>query len=335
VKHWAGIGFALVAAVAFVAARAEPDPVAAPTPQDVAHGVWLIPGGIRPDRQPDGNSVIFSAPTGLVVVDTGRHRWHREAILSLARAQDQPIVAIVNTHWHLDHVSGNPDLRSAYPDLNVYASDAIDGALTGFLAASAKDSAAYLDDPQVPLSMREDIRADLRSIEQGGSLRPDVVITHSGLMTIGGRALAVHLVRNAVTAGDLWLYDEASRVAVLGDLVTLPAPFLDTACPDGWTTALAEVAAAPFEVAIPGHGTPLTRPQFKHYQRAFAAFMECTGSARPEGECGTQWADSIESLLVDAATEKASAQRLATYYAGMLRANGGRSRHCLAPREGH
>ena len=45
-----------------------------------------------------------------------------------------PVVAIVNSHWHLDHVSGNAALRAAYPRAQVYASDAIDGAMRGFLA---------------------------------------------------------------------------------------------------------------------------------------------------------------------------------------------------------
>lgn len=328
-KHRYRVGLALAAIVA--AAATDADGVAAPTPQDLAPGAWLIPGGIRADRQPDGNSVVFAAPAGLVVVDTGRHRWHREAILSLARTQQQPIVAIVNTHWHLDHVSGNPDLRAAYPGLRVHASDAIVGALAGFLAASARDSAGYVDDPQIPASMREDIRADMRTIEHGAALGPDEVIERSGRMAIGGRTFDVHLAADAVTAADVWLYDATSRIAVLGDLVTLPAPFLDTACPDGWKTALADVGAVPFEVAIPGHGAPMTRAQFEHYRRAFEAFLACSASARPERECGAQWAESIEPLLPDAASEMASARQFAEYYAGLLRTHGGRSAHCAAP----
>ena len=329
-KHRAGIGLALVSVACSAATWAGPDPTTASAPQLVAPGVWLVPGGIRPDRQPDGNSVIFVAPAGLVVIDTGRHAWHREAILSLARELAQPIVAIVNTHWHLDHVSGNPDLRAAYPDLRVHASDAIDGALAGFLAASARDSARYLDDPRVPAAMRDDIRGDLGTIEHGTALKPDVVVARSGTMAIGGRALTVHLAQDAVTAGDLWLYDAERRIAVLGDLVTLPAPFLDTACPAGWLDALAEVAAVPFEVAIPGHGAPLTRVRFELYRVAFAAFVACSGSARPPGECAAQWTDSIEPLLVDAAAERAAARQLAEYYVGLLRDHGGRSPHCAA-----
>jgi glyoxylase-like metal-dependent hydrolase (beta-lactamase superfamily II) len=302
-----------------------------PQPRAIAAGLWLIPGGMPPGRQPDGNSVIIDAPDGLVVVDTGRHRWHREAILALARARGKPIAAIVNTHWHLDHVSGNPDLEVAYPALRVHASTAIDGALAGFLAKSAEDSERYLDDPQVPESMREDIRADRLTIAHGAALRPDVPIERSGVTSIGGRDIRIHLVTDAVTAGDVWLYDESSRIAILGDLVTLPAPFLDTACPAGWTEALRDVGDVPFELAIPGHGAPLTHAQFDHYRNACVDFVACAATDRAAQECGSQWAEAVEPLLEDSATDQSRAQRLAEYYVGMLRAGGGRSPHCQAP----
>jgi len=308
--------------------QAAPLPVVTPAPQEVVPGVWLMPGRILPNRQPDGNSVVFEAPEGLVVVDTGRHASHREAILSLARRQKKDIVAIVNTHWHLDHVSGNPDLRAAYPRLQVHASDAIDGALAGFLRASAADSAAYLDDPEIPAETRDDIRADLLSIENGSALKPDVVISASGTMALGGLALRVSLVPDAVTAGDVWLYEAKSRVAALGDLVTLPAPFLDTACPQGWKAALDEVATSPFEVAIPGHGAPMTRGQFLLYQAAFEAFVACSISTRPEDECASRWTESIRPLLSDDPLEQQRAKGMAAYYVGLLRANGGRSKYC-------
>jgi glyoxylase-like metal-dependent hydrolase (beta-lactamase superfamily II) len=324
------IGCALAALGIFTSALARAAPFEAPAPQPVIPGVWVIPGAFLPDRQPDGNSVIFDAPEGLIVVDSGRHAWHREAILSLARAQDKKIVAIVNTHWHLDHVSGNPDLRAAHPDLRVYASDAIDGALTGFFPASAKDSEAYLDDPQVPLATREDIRGDLLTMRNGAALKPDVVISTTRRLVLGGRALRINLAPDAVTAGDLWLYDEVNRLAVLGDLVTLPAPFLDTACPEGWARALAEIAATEFEVAIPGHGAPMDREQFQLYRNAFDTFIDCSNTARPEDECASRWADSIRPLLAGDPLGQKRAQGIAAYYVGMLRANGGRSKYCAS-----
>lgn len=327
-EHGNVIPIVLVALLACASVRADGPAAIAPVPEVVVPGVWLIPGAVQPDRQPDGNSVIFAAPDGLVVVDTGRHPWHREAVLTLATAQDKAIVAIVNTHWHLDHVSGNPDLRAAYPGLRVYATDALDGALGGFLAQSAKDAAAYLEDPQIPQAMRDDIRADLLTIQNGAALKPDVVLDASGEISLGGRTLEIHRVADAVTAGDLWLYDAARRVAVLGDLVTLPAPYLDTACPQGWAAALGQVAAVPFELAIPGHGPVMSHAQFELYRNSFEAFIACADSARPAGECASGWADAVEPLLADDPHGRQRAQNTAAYYIGMLRAHGGRSQSC-------
>ena len=76
----------------------------------------LIPGVIPMDKGPDGNTIIFDAPKGLIVFDTGRHPEHARAILEYAKARHRPIVAIVNSHWHLDHTTGNWDLRQAYPN---------------------------------------------------------------------------------------------------------------------------------------------------------------------------------------------------------------------------
>lgn len=303
---------------------------AATTTRVVAEGVWLIASGTRENRQPDGNTIVFDAPRGLLVIDTGRHAWHRDAIVALARERREDVVAIVNTHWHLDHVSGNPALRQAYPKVRVYASDAIDDALTGFLARSARESAEYLKDESIPAPMREDIAADAATVANGAALRPDVVIDRTGPQELGGRTLEIHLARDAVTAGDVWIYDPRSKVAVLGDLVTLPAPYLDTACPQGWLDALQDVEGTDFQTAIPGHGAPMSRAQIAQYRGALAAFIECAASNEPKAKCSAGWVEAAAPLLSGEADESAHAQSLTNYYVDMLRANGGRSEYCKA-----
>jgi glyoxylase-like metal-dependent hydrolase (beta-lactamase superfamily II) len=305
-------------------------PDSTPPPVSVAPGVWLIPGSMRPDREPDGNSVLFEAPDGFVVVDTGRHEWHRHAILTFVQDRGRTIAAIINSHWHLDHVSGNPDLRIAFPNVRVYASDAINGALTGFLAESVRNTASHLDDPAIPADLRADMRADIASVQNGTALKPDVVIAASGPLTIAGRHFQIHLARNAATAGDVWVYDERERIAAVGDLVTLPVPFLDTACPDGWRRALREVAGVHFTTLLPGHGPPMTRAHFATYQRQFDAFIACSASERPADECASAWILGVRSLLPSDSGERERAVRMARYYTEMLRANGGRSKYCMA-----
>jgi glyoxylase-like metal-dependent hydrolase (beta-lactamase superfamily II) len=308
--------------------RAETVAVTAPTPQEVTRGIWLIPGGVVPNRQPDGNTVVFDAPAGLVVMDTGRHVWHRAEILAFALDRKKPIVAIVNSHWHLDHVSGNPALRAQYPHLQVYASNAIDGALKGFLPKSAQDEAGLVDDTRYPAETRDDIRGDLATIHNGDALRPDVIVEHSGKRQIGGRPFEVNLAPYAATSGDVWLYDEKARIAAVGDLVTLPVPYLDTACPEGWKKALAQVAAKPFTQVLPGHGPPLTRKQFALYREGFEHFIGCSAAKE---ECAAEWVGAVRPLLSGGQSEARRAQKSAEYYLTMLRANNGRSPSCEAP----
>jgi glyoxylase-like metal-dependent hydrolase (beta-lactamase superfamily II) len=318
-----GYLLAALAAPWLVAGAASP-----PGPERVAPGVWVVAGGMLPGREPDGNSVIFEAPDGLIVVDTGRHEWHRASLLALASARQQPIVAIVNTHWHLDHVSGNPALRAAFPGVRVHASNAIDGAIDGFLAKSAREAQQYVDDPQLPATLRDDIRADRDTIANAAALRPDEVIDRSGLRTVGGRPLWFHLASRAVTAGDVWLYDPASRVAVLGDLVTLPAPFLDTACPSGWLAALDAVLATDFAVALPGHGAPMTHAQVRHYRDALGAFIACALATGPAGTCATDWAAAAASLPAGPNYCRSAGQGMAADYVELLRARGSPGPYC-------
>jgi glyoxylase-like metal-dependent hydrolase (beta-lactamase superfamily II) len=323
------IGAALCAGAMRSAALPAAEP---PSPwATVARGIWWVPEVVKPDREPDGNTVIFGAPSGLVVMDTGRHAWHRNGILALASAQHKPIVAIINSHWHLDHTSGNPALREQYPSLRVYASGAINEALSGFLAGSAARSEKYLNDPQIPDGIKEDIRAGLLTIKNGSSLRPDVEIKSSSLMSIGGRKLRINLEPYAATAGDVWVFDEPSGVAALGDLVTIPSPYLDTACPQGWSRALAKVTDTPFKIAVPGHGPLLSRTQVSQYRGAFDAFIDCAKSPKPKAVCADSWSGAMRTLLGDKPLDAASASEEAAEYVDMLRTNDGNSRFCRQP----
>ena len=297
-----------------------------PTPERLDPDVWLIRGGHLPSRQPNGNTVVLQAPAGLIVVDTGRHGWHRTAILRLAEDLGSPVAVIVNTHWHLDHVSGNPVLKQVHPGARAYASDAIEGALAGFLPRSAADGRRRLQQGGLPVGVVDDIQGDVATIETGAALRPDEVIASSAHRTLAGRPLHVHLAKNAATAGDVWLYDPATRLAVVGDLVTLPAPFLDTACPQGWRNALAAVWATPFERLVPGHGPVLSRADVAAYRRAFDTFIACAASSRTT--CAAGWVEDAGALIPS--NDRAHARAMADYYVRLLRTNGGKSASCEA-----
>jgi len=315
------------------AAAASSTPVASPPAQEIAPGVALLRGAILPERGPDGNTIVFDAPAGLVVVDTGRHAWHSDAILAFAKARTRPIAAIVNTHWHLDHTSGNGRIKAAYPDAPVYATNAVDRVLAegGFLARNLESSKPMLDDPKVSDIQKEEVKIFMATMAESNVLRPDVVIGHSGLRSVAGRDFDLHVTEGAVTDADIWLYDGKSGVAVIGDLVTFPAPFFETACPAAWRKALDEVWEVPFKTAIPGHGEPMTRAQFDSYRGAFNRYMDCVDSPSEAGLCATTWADGIAGFTGTNERARKMALGYAEYYVGMLREHGGKSADCRMP----
>jgi glyoxylase-like metal-dependent hydrolase (beta-lactamase superfamily II) len=301
-----------------------------PTVRELARGVHLQPGGFEQGRGPDGNTIIFDAPQGLIVVDTGRHVWHSDAILAYARERGRPIAAIVNTHWHLDHSSGNGRLKAAYPDARVYTTSAVDRVIGpgGFLVRNMDDARAVFADADTPPLQREEVQVFLDTMAESQVLRADVMIARSRRMRLAGRWLDVHVTNGAVTDADVWLYDRRTRTAVIGDLVTFPAPFFETACPQRWREALDEVWAMPFQVAIGGHGEPMSREQFNTWRGAFGAFVDCAASDVEAATCASAWSQATAQFNSDDLSQR-RASGMAEYYVGYLRENGGKSADCL------
>jgi glyoxylase-like metal-dependent hydrolase (beta-lactamase superfamily II) len=279
---------------------------------EIAAGVYLVPGVFVPGRQPDGNSVIFAAPEGAIVVDTGRHVEHTQAVLDRIAALGLVPRAVINTHWHLDHVGGNVLFRQRHPELRIYASDAIQEARTGFLANYHRQLEEMLASDQPSAEAKESFRRELALIDAGDQLAPDEVIAATGRRILASRPLDFHLESHAVTAGDVWLVDPVTHVAAAGDLVTLPAPFLDTACPTGWQSALAHVAAADWNLLVPGHGRPMTRQDFDTYRRAFDSLLACAASTQPAADCVAAWFTDGGDLV--ATNDPGNGHDLVAYY---------------------
>lgn len=306
-RAWVALLFA--GAILLAATKAKAD-------EPLPDGVRVLRGTYAPPRQPDGASVLFAAPDGWVVVDSGRHPEHARALLELAAGV--PIRTLVNTHWHLDHVGGNPALRAANPGLEVVASSAIDAALTGFLADYAGQLRDLLAKDAEP-AQADAWRAELARIENGASLRPDRVISAPAQVILAGRAFEVGFEVDAVTGGDLWLYDPASGVLAAGDMVTLPAPFFDTACPARWQAALGRLAEVPFTTLVPGHGAPMTKDGLATYRGAFDHLLACAASDAAASACIDGWLADAGPLLPDENAHAQARDLLGYYLAAVLR----------------
>ncbi|MEP6548364.1 MAG: MBL fold metallo-hydrolase [Gammaproteobacteria bacterium] len=279
----------------------------------IAPDTYLIAGAATPNRQPDGNSVIIAAPQGLIVFDTGRHQDHSQAILDFARAQNQPVAAIINSHWHLDHVGGNPRLRNEFPDLKVYASSAIDAARAGFLADYRVQLMTEIGRSAKDPGAQASLRTEVALIDAGAALGPTDVVAKSARLSIAGRALQLNLETRAVTAGDVWVFDPKSRVLLAGDLVTLPAPFFESACPPRWRDSLASLEKAPFVRLVPGHGAPMQRKEFDVYRKAFSQLLDCAAGDSKKSDCVDGWITDA-AVLIPSSKDVSYARTLIDYY---------------------
>jgi glyoxylase-like metal-dependent hydrolase (beta-lactamase superfamily II) len=282
---------------------------AAQSQQPLAPGVVLLAGGFEPGRQPDGNSLLLKGDaSGWLLIDSGRHRRHTEAVLAAAGGR---ISAVLNTHWHLDHLGGNAWLREQVPGLQVWASPAVGRALAGggWLEGYRQQLVAGI--ASAPPASAAVMQVDLDLLNRAAALKPDREIASASTRVIGGRRLRVG-VETAVSGGDLWVLDEASGTLAAGDLVTLPVPFLDTACLPAWREALQRLSAQPFRQLVPGHGPVMRRADFERWRGGFDALLDCAGQGLHPAACAAVWRSHARPWLDEAGDARVNG--MAGYY---------------------
>ena len=303
------------AAIALVAASGA---WAAPEVEEIGPGVTLVRGQFTRGQQPDGNSVVLIGNDGTVIIDTGRHTEHTKRVLAAATRSGKSPVAVINTHWHLDHIGGNLAVRKSFPKVTIYASDALKGARQGFLAEYRAELAKVV--AATPADKAGGYRAEMALIDAADKLAPDEVISAPGERTLVGRRLFIGLERNAATEGDVWVLDRASGILMTGDLVTLPVPFLDTASPEGWAAALDRLVKVDAKLVVPGHGDPMRPQDLVTYNKAFRELLACAKTKRASAACSAQWFAAIGDLAKG--TDPGLAQSSMAYYLDhVLRAN--------------
>ena len=295
---------------------------------EVAAGISLLPGQLQADQSPDGNSLVISGKEGAVVVDTGRGNPHTRELIDLVAGLDVPLVGVINSHWHLDHIGGNAQFRARWPGLHIYAHPSLDTALGGFHADYRKQLETYVPTLAAGSPERKRYQAELDLLELDRQLAETDPVRESMSLDLGGRILEVHVSAHSVTEGDLWVFDPSTRTVIAGDLVTLPVPLFDSACPEGWKRALGELSEVRFERLVPGHGAPMKPAAFATYRKAFDRLLECAAGAADSKTCIDGWFADAKPLV--AKSDETYGRTLLAYYMdGFIKPDAaGRKRWC-------
>ena len=131
-------------------------------------------------------------------------------------------------------------------------------------------------------------------------------------MRVAGRELDLRLAPFAASEGDVWLYIPEEKIVIAGDLVVDIVPFMDTACVEGWEQALEDISAVDFQTLIPGHGAPMSKPEFIRWKTAFGALVDCGRTAAAISECVEGWMTNAAPFISE--DEKSYSREAAAYY---------------------
>ncbi|MCK7592487.1 MBL fold metallo-hydrolase [Pseudomarimonas salicorniae] len=294
---------------------------------DLGEGYTLLPGRFVAGEQPDANSVLIKAPQGVIVFDAGRSVAHTQRILDrLAAESNAPI--LVNSHWHLDHAGGLGAIRKAHPGALLFASDAaIRNVGAPYLAAYREELVAGLKNPEEPVPEDAKARAELALIGASIAFYPTNNVPRSRDVELAGRSLHLGLA-SAISGGDVWLRDDEAGLLLAGDLVTLPAPMLDTACAEILVDDLNVLWAQDFERLVPGHGRVIDRDEFRIWQLAYEDLLKCSKGRKSAESCRDGWLKDVRKLDLSDADKALATQILDHAIPNLIRDKAVQGKYC-------
>ncbi|MEE9140691.1 MAG: quinoprotein relay system zinc metallohydrolase 2 [Alphaproteobacteria bacterium] len=236
---------ALVAALAFpLDARASSQEAEPLRVTEVAPGVF-VHVGVHQDATPDNlgdiaNIGFIVGERGVAVVDTGNTRNLGLRLREAVRAEtDLPILYVINTHVHPDHIFGNAAFSEDSPEFVGHAK---------LTAAMANRGPFYLE------ALVEFVGAQNA---EGTEIIPPSLTVEAGRpleLDLGGRSLRLTAHPTAHTDNDLTVTDVATGTLWTGDLVFVERiPSIDGSLL-GWVRVLEELRRWQAERIVPGHG---------------------------------------------------------------------------------
>jgi quinoprotein relay system zinc metallohydrolase 2 len=223
--------------------------------KELAPGVFVHQGRYEiftPRNEGDtSNSGFIIGRDGVAVIDTGGSPRVGEALLAAIRARTQlPILYVINTHMHPDHVFGNVAFQGEKPVFVGHYK------LPRALAARGD---RYL-------AINKELLGD-KAFAGTRIIPPTLLVKDKTELDLGGRTLQLEAQKTAHTDNDLTIFDKKTGTLFLGDILfSKHIPALDGSI-SGWLTLLDQLKSR-HDVArvVPGHG-----PASMEWPQALAA----------------------------------------------------------------
>lgn len=209
------------------------------SPRQIAEDTWLLEGSTDNFAKANGGNIVNTAfivtTQGVVVIDSGPSKRYGEALRkAIATVTDKPVIQLLLTHHHPDHVLGN----QAFSDVPI-------GALPG---------------TSVLLQQQGDAMAENMYRLVGDWMRGTEVVLPTQALVPGVKSFGNHdlqlLSLGGHTGADLAILDQRTGVLFAGDLVFYQRALTTPNSPglSVWLADIATLQGLPWTQVVPGHG---------------------------------------------------------------------------------
>jgi quinoprotein relay system zinc metallohydrolase 1 len=228
-------------------------------PRRIAQDTWLLEGSTDNFAKANGGNIVNTAfivtERGVVVIDTGPSRRYGEAMRkAIAATTDKPVIEVLLTHHHPDHVLGN----QAFTDVPI-------GALAGTSEL---------------VHQQGDAMAENMYRMVGDWMRGTEVVLATQTLTPGVKSFGNHDLRllslGGHTGADLAILDQQTGVLFAGDLVFYQRALTTPNSPglSVWLADIATLRGLPWTQIVPGHGPVSSDPQPFEQMRDYLTWLD-------------------------------------------------------------
>lgn len=282
--------------------------------QKVADGVYAALA--RRSAITHCNAAIFENANGLLIVDTHSLPSAAAALVAqLRQLSSKPVRYIVNTHYHADHVLGNPEYRKLAPGADIISSTATrqliaerNPDMVKSWVAGAPKQIEELERAREKAKTAEEKAAREKAIGEWRSFAREMAgyqvelpnVTFDQNLVLHDPAHELHLAfrGRGHTAGDIVVFCPQKKVIASGDLLHGWLPYIGDGYPREWPRTLDAIGEFPFESVIGGHGEPQRSRERLPQMRAYIAELaEVVEGGRRQGR-------TVEQLQKEITVEK-------------------------------
>lgn len=239
--------------------------------------------------QPSGNSYAVLTKAGWVVYDSHfSPAVANQQMAEMKKISSLPVLYVINSHWHADHVMGNWAYKQAYPQARIVATRRTRESMDRKDPPQVKeyshpnyvkrqhqmvdkqiaDTSSFFGgrmgavELQKVLAYKEAVTAYAEGFVGMQYVAPDTTFNDKLVLDVGGRRLEVLHLGPGNTPGDAVLHLPQDGIICTGDLVVFPIPYCFGSYYKDWVAALGQVRALKPKLILPGHGQPMTNDSY-------------------------------------------------------------------------